>query len=246
MHRQTPRCSAAGRIWSLFKSLNYSWLKIHGEPFIWKLGAVQAALWCLIGLKVANPLNKSGRRVVAACVLRMRMWMFTTHLLIISLFFTVLLLGTVQWRLNLKKLTAHRTILYDADKYGILATLWYLRKCSISSETYFCSGFAWPECEVPGGISDSGFPFGATFTLKDGGGAPLLEVHYSLAHSEYVRSPIFIPSSLFIPIAHAFTSTHAHTNTRRRTAQWQGPPAAPKHGIPHLFVYASFSFPELY
>ncbi len=77
---QAPLLGAAGRIWSLFKSLNYSWLKIHGEPFIWKLGAVQAALWCLIGLKVANPLNKSGRRVVAACVLRMRMWVFTTHL----------------------------------------------------------------------------------------------------------------------------------------------------------------------
>ena len=83
--RQTPLRSAAGWIWSLFKSLNYSWLKIHGEPFIWKLGAVQAALWCLIGLKVANPLNKSGRRVVAACVLRMRMWGFTTHLPFIPL-----------------------------------------------------------------------------------------------------------------------------------------------------------------
>lgn len=88
IHRQTPLFrSAAGRIWSLFKSLNYNWLKIHGEPFIWKLGAVQAALWCLIGLKVANPLNKSGRRVVAACVLRMRMWVFTTHLPFISLSF---------------------------------------------------------------------------------------------------------------------------------------------------------------
>lgn len=108
IHRQTPYRSAAGRIWSLFKSLNYSWLKIHGEPFIWKLGAVQAALWCLIGLKVANPLNKSGRRVVAACVRRMRMWVFTTHLLFISLFFTVLLLCTVQWLLNLKKSTVHR------------------------------------------------------------------------------------------------------------------------------------------
>lgn len=75
---------AAGRIWSLFKSLNYSWLKIHGEPFIWKLGAVQAALWCLIGLKVANPLNKSGRGVMAACVHRMRMGVFTTHYLSFS------------------------------------------------------------------------------------------------------------------------------------------------------------------
>lgn len=84
-HRQTHLLSAAGRIWSLFKSLNYSWLKIHGEPFIWKLGAVQAALWCLIGLKVANPLNKSGRRVAAACVLWMRMWVFTTHQPFISL-----------------------------------------------------------------------------------------------------------------------------------------------------------------
>lgn len=88
-HRQTHLLSAAGRIWSLFKSLNYSWLKIHGEPFIWKLGAVQAALWCLIGLKVANPLNKSGRRVAAACVLWMRMWVFTTHQPFISRSFSL-------------------------------------------------------------------------------------------------------------------------------------------------------------
>lgn len=46
---------------------------------------------------------------------------------------------------------------------------------------------------------------------KGFGGAPLLEVHYSLAHIEYVRSPIFIPSSLFIPEAHAYANTHAHT-----------------------------------
>lgn len=83
-HKQTLLRSTARRIWSLFKSLNYSWLKIHGEPFIGELGAVQAALWCLIGLKVANPLNKSGRRVVADCVLRIRMWAFTTHLPFIS------------------------------------------------------------------------------------------------------------------------------------------------------------------
>lgn len=86
---------AAGRIWSLFKSLNYSWLKIHGEPFIWKLGAAQAALWCLIGLKVASSLNKSGRRAVAARVLRMRIWEFTTHLPLISCFFYHS--NVVQW-----------------------------------------------------------------------------------------------------------------------------------------------------
>lgn len=40
---------------------------------------MQAALWCLIGLKVASPLNKSGRRLVAACVHRIKMGVFTTH-----------------------------------------------------------------------------------------------------------------------------------------------------------------------
>lgn len=137
-----------------------------------------------------------------------------------------------------------------------------------------CFGFRFTPCAVSGESSDSGIPFGAplskllffffllplvvendlgvlrqslTVVFRMGfWGPPLLEVRYSLAHNEYVRSPIFIPSSVLIPVAHAYINHAAHTYTHRRTAQWQGPPAAPKHGIPHLFVYASFSFPELY
>lgn len=105
---------------------------------------------------------------------------------------------------------------------------------------------------VPRGNGDSIFPFGATsrprscffffFSMsiffmansyqrfQEGFlrwwwwllAAPLPGVHYSRAHHEYVRSPIFIPSSPFIPVAHAFTNMHVHTQTRRRTAQWQG------------------------
>lgn len=59
-----------GRIWSLFKSLNYSWLNKHSLPFIREPGPVEAAaqraLRSLIGLKVAKPLNMSGQRVPAA------------------------------------------------------------------------------------------------------------------------------------------------------------------------------------
>lgn len=163
MHRQTPHRSAAGRIWSLFKSLNYSWLKIHGEPFIWKLGAVQAALWCLIGLKVANPLNKSGRRVVPACVLRMRMWVFTTHLLFIFLFFTVLLLCTVQWLLNLKKLPClKQTNTVSLMYFDILESAQFRVRPTFVLVLDVCV------CVfvVPGGNSNSGFPFGATLTFK--------------------------------------------------------------------------------
>lgn len=66
---------------------------------------------------------------------------------------------------------------------------------------------------------------------------PLLEIHYTaLAHTECVRSPIFILPFLLIPV-------HTYTNTCGSMA---GPSCCPKHGIPHLFVYASFSFPELY
>lgn len=59
-----------GRIWSLFKSLNYSWLNKHSLPFIQEPGPVEAAAQCalrsLIGLKVAKPLNKLGQLVPAA------------------------------------------------------------------------------------------------------------------------------------------------------------------------------------
>ena len=61
------------------------------------------------------------------------------------------------------------------------------------------------------------------------------------------ESPIFIPSSLTIPVAHAYAKTHTHMQACTGILlNGRGPPAAPKHGIPHLFVYASFSFPELY
>lgn len=51
------------------------------------------------------------------------------------------------------------------------------------------------------------------FFRKGFGGPPLLEVHHSLAHTEYMRRPIFIPSCLFVPVAHAHTSTHRHAHT---------------------------------
>lgn len=123
---------------------------------------------------------------------------------------------------------------------------------------------------------DSGFPFGAALTLEavfffffyDGendlavlrrsltggfrekafGGPPPLEVHYSLAHTECTRKP-----HLYSLFSHDSRSTcirkNTHTHMQTRTGillNGRGPPAAPKHGIPHLFVYASFSFPELY
>lgn len=46
-------------------------------------------------------------------------------------------------------------------------------------------------------------------------GTQLLEVHYSRAYCEYVRSSIFIPFSLFIPKAHAFTKTRECTRKTR-------------------------------
>lgn len=122
---------------------------------------------------------------------------------------------------------------------------------------------------------DSGFPFGAALTLEAvffffftmekmiwlsyGGVSPeVLGKRLSGGRRRWrsttawltpsVReSPIFIPSSLTIPVAHGYAKTHTHMQTRTGILlNGRGPPAAPKHGIPHLFVYASFSFPELY